>query len=143
VRYRYYVSQAVLPGKPPPPGLVSRVPAPEIEALVVAALRKHLNASGAGEPLPDNNRDLPRAPSRACDLDPPTISSFGCARASMLRKATTPLDPAELAQPLHKSGEPLALTGRRARAQVSDGRQLAASRHSRRAAGVADTAADG
>jgi site-specific DNA recombinase len=58
VRYRYYVSQAVLPGKPPPPGLVSRVPAPEIEALVVAALRKHLNASGAGEPLPDNDRDL-------------------------------------------------------------------------------------
>jgi site-specific DNA recombinase len=58
VRYRYYVSQAVLPGKPPPPGLVSRVPAPEIEALVVAALRKHLNASGAGGPLPDNDRDL-------------------------------------------------------------------------------------
>ncbi len=57
-RYRYYICQAVLPGKPPPPGLVSRVPAPEIETLVVAALRKHLNASGAGEPLPDNDRDL-------------------------------------------------------------------------------------
>jgi site-specific DNA recombinase len=46
-RYRYYVSQAVLQGKPPPPGWVSRVPAAEIEALVVAALRNHLNASGA------------------------------------------------------------------------------------------------
>jgi len=57
-RYRYYVSQAVLQGKPPPPGLVSRVPAAEIEAFVVAALRNHLNARGGGERLPDNDRDL-------------------------------------------------------------------------------------
>jgi DNA invertase Pin-like site-specific DNA recombinase len=57
-RYRYYVSQTVLQGKPPPPGLVSRVPAAEIEALVVAALRNHLNARGGGERLPDNDRDL-------------------------------------------------------------------------------------
>jgi site-specific DNA recombinase len=51
-RYRYYVSQAVLQRKPPPPGLVSRVPAAEIEALVITALRKHLNASGAGSSCP-------------------------------------------------------------------------------------------
>jgi hypothetical protein len=57
VRYRYYVSQAVLPGKPPPAGLVGRVPAAEIEALVVAALRKRLNG-GAGEPLPDNDGEF-------------------------------------------------------------------------------------
>ena len=57
-RYRYYVSQAVLQNKPPPPGSVSRVPAAEIEALVVAALRNHLNARGGGERLPDNDRDL-------------------------------------------------------------------------------------
>src|SRR4029077_7196916 len=30
-RYRYYVSQALLQNKPPPPGLVGRVPAAEIE----------------------------------------------------------------------------------------------------------------
>jgi len=57
-RYRYYVSQVVLQGKRPPPGLVSRVPAAEIEALVVAALRSHLSASGAVQQLPDNDRDL-------------------------------------------------------------------------------------
>jgi len=57
-RYRYYVSQAVLQNKPPPHGLVSRLPAAEIEALVVTALRNHLSASGAGEQLPDNDRDL-------------------------------------------------------------------------------------
>jgi site-specific DNA recombinase len=67
-RYRYYVSQAALQSKPPPPpGSVSRVPAAEIEALVLAALRNHLNASGAGEQLPDNDR---RVPSRACDINP-------------------------------------------------------------------------
>src|SRR5438309_10482816 len=58
VRYRYYVSQAVLQRKPQPSGLISRVPAAEIEALVVAALRNHLSASSAGEQLPDNDRDL-------------------------------------------------------------------------------------
>ena len=42
--YRYYVSQAVLQNKPPPSGSVGRVPAAEIEALVVAALRSHLSA---------------------------------------------------------------------------------------------------
>ena len=57
-RYRYYVSQAVLQGKPQPPGLIGRVPAAELEALVLAALRHHLNASGVGEQLPDNDREL-------------------------------------------------------------------------------------
>ena len=57
VRYRYYVSQAVLQRKPQPE-LISRVPAAEIEALVVTALYKHLNACGAGERLSDNDRDL-------------------------------------------------------------------------------------
>ena len=37
--------------------MVSRLPAAEIEALVVTALRNHLSASGAGEQLPDNDRD--------------------------------------------------------------------------------------
>ena len=57
-RYRYYVSQAVLQGKPQPAGLLGRVPAAEIEAFVIAALRNHLSASGAGEQLPDNDLEL-------------------------------------------------------------------------------------
>jgi DNA invertase Pin-like site-specific DNA recombinase len=57
-RYRYYISQAVLQKKPQASGSVSRVPAAEIEALVVAALRSHLNANGAGQQLPNNDRDL-------------------------------------------------------------------------------------
>src|SRR5260221_12753893 len=57
-RYPYYVSQAVLQKKPHAPGSVSRVPAAELEALVLAALRNHLNASGAGEQLPANDGNL-------------------------------------------------------------------------------------
>ena len=87
-RYRYYVSQAVLQGKPPPPGLVSRVPAAEIEALVVAALRNHLNARGGGEGVPDNDRDLLERHLERVTLTP-TISSFGCASSSSPRKRTT------------------------------------------------------
>jgi site-specific DNA recombinase len=47
-RYRYYVSQAVLQKQPRARGSVGRVPAAEIEALVIAALRNHLDASGSG-----------------------------------------------------------------------------------------------
>jgi site-specific DNA recombinase len=57
-RYRYYVSQSVLQGKLRPAGLVGRVPAAEIEGLVITALRKHLNATGSGEQLPDNDLEL-------------------------------------------------------------------------------------
>jgi site-specific DNA recombinase len=57
-RYRYYISRAVLQKKPQVPGSVGRVAAAELEALVLAALRHHLNASGTGEQLPGNDRDL-------------------------------------------------------------------------------------
>jgi hypothetical protein len=54
-RYRYYVSQSVLQNRPT--GSIGRVPAPEIEALVIAALRNRLQASGA-ETLANNAREL-------------------------------------------------------------------------------------
>ena len=57
-RYRYYVSQSVLQGKLRPAGFVGRVPAAEIEGLVVNALRQHLDASGFGERLPENDLQL-------------------------------------------------------------------------------------
>jgi hypothetical protein len=45
-RYRYYLSTALLQGRADEAGSVARVPAPEIEAMVVDALRKHLKGSG-------------------------------------------------------------------------------------------------
>jgi DNA invertase Pin-like site-specific DNA recombinase len=58
VRYRYYISQAVLQKKPQERESLSRVPAAELEALVLVALRSHLTASDAGQQLPANDRDL-------------------------------------------------------------------------------------
>ena len=58
VRYRYYVSQAVLQGKPQTAGSVGRVPAAELEAFVITALRKHLSASAPGEQPPENDLEI-------------------------------------------------------------------------------------
>ena len=43
IKYRYYLSSALLDGRPTKAGSVSRVPAVEIETLVVKAVRQHLN----------------------------------------------------------------------------------------------------
>jgi DNA invertase Pin-like site-specific DNA recombinase len=59
VRYRYYVSQALLQSKVRGAGSIGRVPAAELEALVLAALRHQLQASGAEpQPTADSDRDL-------------------------------------------------------------------------------------
>jgi hypothetical protein len=59
VRYRYYVSHALLQKRNAQAGSVPRVPAPEIEALIVNALRDHFGSiadDAAREPADD--RDL-------------------------------------------------------------------------------------
>jgi site-specific DNA recombinase len=57
-RYYYYVSHPVLQKKERPPGSIDRVPAPEIEALVVATLRDYLSEAYGTQQLTDNDRDL-------------------------------------------------------------------------------------
>jgi site-specific DNA recombinase len=56
VRYRYYVSHALLQNRNAAVGSVGRVPAPEIEALVLEGVRNHL-ASAEAEPAM-NDREL-------------------------------------------------------------------------------------
>jgi hypothetical protein len=56
--FRYYISPAVLQSKPHAMGSVIRIPAAELEALVLTALRSHLNPSDVGQNLPDSDRDL-------------------------------------------------------------------------------------
>jgi DNA invertase Pin-like site-specific DNA recombinase len=58
LRYRYYASQAMLRKKPQAAGSLCRVPAAELEALVLAALRNHLNPASDTQQLPDSDRDL-------------------------------------------------------------------------------------
>jgi len=45
IKYRYYLSSALLQGQPERAGAVSRIPAAEIEGLVVRSVRDHLNQS--------------------------------------------------------------------------------------------------
>ena len=45
IRYRYYISSALLQGRAKQAGSISRIPAEEIEALVAKSVRDHLNAS--------------------------------------------------------------------------------------------------
>jgi hypothetical protein len=49
VRYRYYISAALIQGQPDKAATLNRIPAAEIETLIISTLRKHL----AGE---SNNR---------------------------------------------------------------------------------------
>ena len=58
VRYRYYVSQALLQNRKTEAGAVARVAAPEIEDLVVAAVRHQVDQI-------KRQADLDRAPSSA------------------------------------------------------------------------------
>ncbi len=59
VRYRYYVSHAILQNRKAEAGSIARVPAPEIETLVSDSVRRHLAAMGDGEPATATaDRDL-------------------------------------------------------------------------------------
>ena len=45
IKYRYYLSSALIQGRPNKAGSIRRVPAPELEAHVVRTLREHLKLS--------------------------------------------------------------------------------------------------
>jgi hypothetical protein len=56
VRYRYYVSQALLQNRKAEAGSIARAPAPEVESLVCDGARRQLASMGRSEPvnsLPD------------------------------------------------------------------------------------------
>jgi site-specific DNA recombinase len=50
IKYRYYLSSALLDGRPTKAGSVSRVPAAEIETVVVKAVQEHLKLEEPHEP---------------------------------------------------------------------------------------------
>ncbi len=56
VRYRYYVSQAMLQGRKNEAGTVSRIAAPDVEAIVCNAVREHLSTNNPIEA--SSERDL-------------------------------------------------------------------------------------
>jgi DNA invertase Pin-like site-specific DNA recombinase len=59
VRYRYYVSHAIMQKRKAEAGSIPRVPAPEIEKLVLDSVRRHFASTGeAGHPTAMAERDL-------------------------------------------------------------------------------------
>src|SRR5262249_22624866 len=83
--------------------------------------RRLLDSRDSGSRRCDNNIDL--APDEfGRDLGDTLLASL---RPSIFDCHSASIDPTEFAQPLHKSGGPFALGCPRARAQISDGRQLA------------------
>src|SRR5262249_6088096 len=59
VRYRYYVSHSVVQGRKPARSAVTRVPAAELEAQIVAAIRKRLELGSVDcQFTPNNDREL-------------------------------------------------------------------------------------
>jgi site-specific DNA recombinase len=59
LRYRYYVSHAILQKRKAQTGSIARVPAPDIEKLVLDGVRKHLASMGETEhPTAIDDRDL-------------------------------------------------------------------------------------
>ena len=63
IKYRYYISSALLQGQAEQAGSVSRIPADEIEALVVKSVQGHLNE------LTDIENAIPHPQSRRPDRD--------------------------------------------------------------------------
>jgi hypothetical protein len=71
----------------------------------------------------DRHNDIDLEPDElGCDL---SVALFACLRPAIVEGNGAALNPAEFVQPLHKSGEPLALGRRCGGAKEPDGRQLA------------------
>ena len=58
VRYRYYVSQAVLKQRKGEAGSIARAPAPELESIVLTAVREHQKKGATEQGAPENDPDL-------------------------------------------------------------------------------------
>jgi hypothetical protein len=75
VRYHYYISAALIQGQPDKAAKLNRVPAAEIEKLILSAVRKHLagnphNKAGAESPDPLNDKELISAHVARVDVKP-------------------------------------------------------------------------
>jgi site-specific DNA recombinase len=56
VRYRYYISSVLIQGQADKAATLNRVPAAEIETLIISALRKHLNVRSNNKPEAQGSR---------------------------------------------------------------------------------------
>ncbi len=91
VRYRYYVSHAILQNRRVEAGSIARVPAPEIETLVRDGVRRHLGSMGEAElPAALADRDLIEHHVARVIVKPQALEVCLIPRARPRRKPKTP-----------------------------------------------------
>jgi site-specific DNA recombinase len=79
VRYRYYISSVLIQGQPDKAATLNRVPAAEIETLIISAIRKHLaeesnNKAEVQRSLSLNDKDLISTHIARVDIKPDHIA---------------------------------------------------------------------
>jgi hypothetical protein len=99
VRYRYYVSHALLQKRKAEAGSVARVPAPEIEGLVLNGIRQHL-ASIPGAPTAPGDRALIESHVERVIVKPQALEVRLVLSGETLVQTEAPDDPVSGQQPI-------------------------------------------
>jgi len=97
VRYRYYVSHAILQNRKEEAGSIARVPAPEIEQLVLDGVRRHVETIGLPSIMVDRDlieRHIDHVIVRPQAVEVRLISSRSAASAAPARDEQAPGEPA-------------------------------------------------
>jgi site-specific DNA recombinase len=107
IRYRYYISAALIQGQPDKAAKLNRVPATEIEKLIVSAVRKHLagkpyNKVEAEGPHSLNDKALIAAYVARVDVKRDHLAVQLSTKSERDNEAQDPRHPAEQDQPVHR-----------------------------------------
>ena len=110
VRYRYYISAALIQGQPDKAGKLNRVPAPEIEKLILSAVRKHLagnNKVRAEGHHSFNDKELISAHVVRVDVKRDHLAIQLSAKSERDNMAREPRYSAEQDEPVHRNSNVL------------------------------------
>ncbi|MGB8039311.1 MAG: recombinase family protein [Pseudolabrys sp.] len=107
IRYRYYISAALIQGQPDKAAKLNRVPASEIEKLILSAVRKHLagnphNKTQAEEPDSLNDKALISAHVARVDVKRDHLAIQLSAKFERDSMAQEPRCSAEQDEPVHR-----------------------------------------
>ena len=105
VRYRYYISAMLIQGQPDKAAKLNRVPATEIEKLILSAVRKHLagnNKMGAEGHHSFNDKELISAHVARVDVKRDHLAIQLSAKSERDNMAQEPRYSAEQDQPVHR-----------------------------------------
>jgi site-specific DNA recombinase len=112
VRYRYYISAALIQGQPDKAAKLNRVPASEIEKLILNAVRKHLagkpqNRAQAEGPHSLNDKELISAHVARVDVKRDHLAIQLSAKSERDSEGQRGRQPAEQDEPIHRDSNVL------------------------------------